>query len=513
MTEAGRPLSGKGQSKYGSSSAKPSRRTSWSATAPGRFPDAEGCEIEDRREEGGSMGFTTREREKQKGLESQDALEQPSRNQEQAAAAGGPVYGRCTAINSQSITVRNLQGENCLPLRSSPASQASASEAGTSAVNAATAPQPVPGDIVVWADGQARVLTPNRSAARSIRWTERTLDPRRLHALMIRSRVEAGIREFFLKRGFLETRTPLLVPCPGMEPHIRPFRTDGNAFLPTSPEFAMKRLLVGGLERIFQLCPAFRAEPFSRTHHPEFLMLEWYRAYAGYEEIMQDTEALFEALAIAVHGKPELSFAGKTISVRTPWPRLPVRALFANWAEIDLAARHSAELLAQDCKRLGLSTSPQDTWDDLYFRIWLNCIEPRLPENQAVFVTRYPASQAALAVVDSDPDGTRWARRFEAYAGGLELANAFEELTDPIEQRRRFEKDMDLRRQVYGPDFPPNPLDEGFLDALTEGMPPAGGIALGVDRLVMLLADEPDIEKTLWLLSHYESAATSPFFN
>ena len=136
-------------------------------------------------------------------------------------------------------------------------------------------------------------------------------------------------------------------------------------------------------------------------------------------------------------------------------------------------------------KRTALSWPIQ--WDDLYFKIWLNLIEPRLPADRAVFVTRYPASQAALSVIDTDPDGSRWAERFEVYAGGLELGNAFEELTDPGEQRRRFIEDMELRSEVYGNDFPVNPLDEEFLDALAEGMPPSGGIAMGVDWLVMLL--------------------------
>lgn len=323
----------------------------------------------------------------------------------------------------------------------------------------------------------------------------------------MRSRVEAGIREFFGARDFLETRTPLLVPSPGMETHIRPFEVrawaksenEPQRFLPTSPEFAMKRLLVGGLERIFQISPAFRDEPRSPHHRPEFTMLEWYRAYAGYEEIMRDTEELVEHLAREICGKPSISFEGREISVAAPWPRLRVRDLFSEHAGVDLVAASTPEALSEECRRLGLNPSPSDTWDDLYFRIWLNVIEPRLPSDRAVLVTRYPASQAALSVIDSDPDGSRWARRFEAYAGGLELGNAFEELTDPVEQRRRFVQDMQARARAYGDEFPPSPIDEGFLAALEEGMPPAGGIAMGVDRLVMLVAGESEIDYTFWL--------------
>ena len=139
-------------------------------------------------------------------------------------------------------------------------------------------------------------------------------------------------------------------------------------------------------------------------------------------------------------------------------------------------------------------------------RKWSNYfIENNLPKDQAVFVYRYPPSQSALSVIDKDSDGSSWARRFEPYAGGLELGNAFEELTDPIEQRKRFVEDMALREKIYGPSFPKNPIDEDFMDALNEGMPPSGGIAVGVDRLVMLFADQNDIDKTLWLQSYIET--------
>jgi lysyl-tRNA synthetase class 2 len=362
------------------------------------------------------------------------------------------------------------------------------------------------GDWVRVEADRLKVLTPNR--ARSLRWSDRVQDPRRKRAADIRTKTETGIREFFGARDFLETRTPLLVPCPGMEPHIRPFRVMSaaqgsahpSAYLPTSPEFAMKRLLAGGLERIFQICSSFRDEPNAVTHLPEFTILEWYRACAGYEDIMRDTEELLESLARKIHGRPELVYQGQRIDVTAPWPRLRVRDLFREHAGIDLVAASDARSLSAHAERLGLGAAlPGETWDDAYFKIWLNLIEPKLPADRAVLVTRYPASQAALSVIDADPDGSRWARRFEAYAGGLELGNAFEELTDPAEQRARFEKDMRLRAEIYGAEFPTNPLDESFLHALAEGIPPSGGIAVGVDRLVMLLADEPDIDYTVWL--------------
>jgi elongation factor P--(R)-beta-lysine ligase len=404
------------------------------------------------------------------------------------------LRGRCVSKEGQAILLRRFTpGSPLAETRLIPISNAS--EIGL-------------GDIIEVQNGRAKILTGNTSGKSGTRWSERTLDPRRLKALKIRQTVESTIREFFIRQDFLETKTPLLVASPGMEPHIRPFQVErpehfgsGMTYLPTSPEFAMKKLLVGGLERIFQICSAFREEPSSVTHSPEFTILEWYRAYAGYEQIMEDTENLFESIALKLFGKHAFSFHGKEISVKTPWPRLKVRDLFLKYTEIDLVKSHHRDALALECKRLGLSTRDGESWDDLYFKIWLNLIEPKISESQAVFVTRYPKSQAALSVVDRDLDGSEWAKRFEVYIAGLELGNAFEELTDPLEQRKRFEKDMDLRQEVYGAGFPKNKIDEEFLGALKEGMPPSGGIAMGVDRMVMLFADEPDIDYTLWLRS------------
>lgn len=318
-------------------------------------------------------------------------------------------------------------------------------------------------------------------------WKERYGDPRRRRGLEIRELVEDGIRAFFRGRAFREVRTPCLVPCPGMEPHIKPFRVGTAGWLQTSPEFAMKELLVGGLERIFQLAPVFRDEPDAPTHRREFTMLEWYRAHAGMDEIAVDTEELVAALAERVHGRPVLSWRGGAIDVAPPWPRLAIKDLFAA-VGVDL----EKDDLAAACAAHGVGGAPDDTWDDRYFRLWLGVVEPRLPADRAVLVTGYPASQAALAVVR---DG--WARRFEAYLGGVELGNAFEELTDPVEQRRRFVADRALYQRVQGEPAPP--LPERFLAALDEGMPPSGGIAVGVDRLAMLVAGEEDIEYVRWM--------------
>lgn len=360
------------------------------------------------------------------------------------------------------------------------------------------------GDWVEIVDDQLRVLARNRTNGR-LRLREQILDPRRRHAVKTRVRVERCIRDFFESRDFLETRTPLLVASPGMETHIRPFelvsrRTNRRSFLPTSPEFALKKLLSAGLPRIFQIAAAFRNEPYSSTHHPEFTLLEWYRAFADMNAIMRDTEELIESIARTLNGAPIVRFNEKWIDVKTPWPRLRIRDLFQKELRIDIGRSDSIEL-ASVCRSKGLTANANEPWDDLYFKLWLNFIEPTLPADRAVFVYGYPQSQAALSVVETHADGTAWARRFEAYAGGIELCNAFEELTDPDEQRRRFIKDMELRRSIYGSEFPENPIDEEFLLALREGLPPSGGNAVGVDRLVMLFSGEQDIERTQWLPS------------
>lgn len=349
------------------------------------------------------------------------------------------------------------------------------------------------------------MLTPKPMSAKT-QFKETISDPRRRHGTTIRLRTEREIRQFFDRRGYLETRTPLIVPSPGMEPHIQPLavhRHVGKAerigFLPTSPEFAMKRLLAGGLERIYQICPAFRDEPDSPEHLVEFTMLEFYRAHATYEDLMNETEELMNALTREILHDEYATFRGQRVSFELPFRRYRTRDLFRDLVSIDLHECSTFERLEAKCRDLRLDTQSSQTWDDLYFLVWLNLIEPKLPLDRAFFVTDYPASQAALSKTSETDDGFRYAKRFEVYAGGLELGNAFEELTDPVEQRSRFSKDMDLREKIYGAFFSRSPVDEDFLRALEEGLPPSSGIAMGVDRLVMLLAGEADIQFTHWL--------------
>lgn len=332
--------------------------------------------------------------------------------------------------------------------------------------------------------------------------------------LRARAEVIRAIRDYFSEQGFIETDTPSLVLSPGMEPHIRPIRVEGGrSFLPTSPEFAMKRLLARGYHKIFQVCKAYRLEPKSATHNPEFTMLEWYRANSGYEAIMDDVEEMFAAIAKRVHGSTRFSteaFGDQDVS--RPWPRLTIEECFRKFEGLELTELQSVEAIARACVEKGYATkealepeslSAPGAWDDFFFRIMMNGVEPALQKlGRPVIVYLYPKSQAALANLHKNSRGHEWAKRFEVYAGGFELGNAFDELVDAAEQRKRFEKDMRLRQEIYGDEFPPNPIDEDFLRDLSK-MPPSGGIAMGVDRIVMYFTGARSIEEILWLPSHF----------
>jgi lysyl-tRNA synthetase class 2 len=274
-----------------------------------------------------------------------------------------------------------------------------------------------------------------------------------------------------------------------MEPHIRPIPVEGRrSFLPTSPEFAMKRLLSQGFSKIFQVCRAYRLEPLSSTHNPEFTILEWYRAQAGWHEIMNDVERLFRSMDRAL---------GTDLVGPGPLPRLSVEECFSRFADRDLVVM----LPADDASDLA-----RERFNDEFFKIFMDEVEPGLRDlGRPVIVHSYPWFQAALSNLYTDHRGLRWAKRFEVYAGGLELGNAFDELTDAAEQRRRFEKDMALRAHLYGAGFPPNPMDEEFLAAVAK-LPPCGGIAMGVDRMVMYFTGAKSIDEVLWLPSHWPEA-------
>lgn len=320
-------------------------------------------------------------------------------------------------------------------------------------------------------------------------WNRETYAARR-QGLLVRARLKAAIRAHFDAAGFLEVETGLVQVSPGNETHLHAFAAQWLApgdvpqqgYLHTSPEFAMKKLLAAGESRIYQFAPVFRAREASRLHAPEFVMLEWYRAGADYTGLMADCAALL-ALAASAGGRDAFQYRGRTCDPRAIPERLSVSEAFRRHAGIDLEpVLEDRDGLARAVTAAGLRIAPDDSWTDLFSRVISERIEPQLGLGRATILDRYPISEAALA--RPCPDDPRFAERFELYACGVELANAFGELTDPVEQRRRFEADMDEKARLYGERYP---LDEDFLAALA-AMPPASGIALGFDRLAMLAA-------------------------
>jgi elongation factor P--(R)-beta-lysine ligase len=338
-------------------------------------------------------------------------------------------------------------------------------------------------------------------------WWQRERFAARLPILEARARIVAAIRHFFAARDFLEVDTPALQVSPGLEPHLMAFSTElvtpeggrRTLHLHTSPEFAMKKLLVAGLPRIFQLAHVFRNGERARTHHPEFTMLEWYRAGAAYRDLMEDCEALLRDV-LAASGNDGFHWAGQRCDPAGGWQYLTVADAFARFCGIDILAtapdplHPSLDLLAAASHDIGVVPHAGDDWEDLFFRLFLERIEPRLGVGTPTILHDYPIALAALS--RAKPEDARLAERFEIYVCGLELANAFGELTDMSVQRGRFAADRARKRALYGYDYP---VDEDFLAALAHGMPESAGIALGVDRLVMLATGASSIEEVLFV--------------
>lgn len=333
-------------------------------------------------------------------------------------------------------------------------------------------------------------------------WTPEIYAARRPF-LDARMAVLRAVRAFFTADCFAEVETPALQVSPGMEPHLLAFATeidepfrDGPRtamYLHTSPEFTMKKLLVAGETRLFQLARCYRNSERSATHHPEFTMLEWYRAGATYRDLMADCEGLLRAVLAAVPGDAFMR-GDRRCDPSAQWEYLTVAEAFDRHAGIDiLAAGDDTDALREEAARIDVWTNENDRWDDVFFRIFLARIEPRLGLGAPTVLYDYPVSMAALS--RAKPEDPRLCERFELYVCGLELANAFSELTDAAEQRRRFEADAEMKRQILGFDYP---ADDDFLAALEHGMPDSAGIALGIDRLVMLATGAAHIEDVLW---------------
>ena len=322
--------------------------------------------------------------------------------------------------------------------------------------------------------------------------------------LIARNRIKAAIRRHFDADGFTEVECAALQISPGNETHLHAFATEqigrngarAELYLHTSPEFASKKLLAAGEQRIFDFARVFRNREHAAVNVPEFTMLEWYRANEPYDAVIADSIKLL-SLAAQAAGTTTLTYRGRSIDAGAHPERLTVAAAFERFAGIRLLETLNTDTadrdaLASQAKRASITIADDDTWSDIFSRILSERVEPNLGVNAPTILDEYPRVEAALARACShDP---RVAERFELYVLGVELANGFGELTDPVEQRKRFEHEMSEKHRIYGERYP---LDEDFLAALAH-MPPASGVALGFDRLAMLASAAPRIEDVLW---------------
>ena len=318
------------------------------------------------------------------------------------------------------------------------------------------------------------------------RWWNPDSFARRRAKLEARARIAAAVRAHFAAEGFLEVETPAIQVSPGLEPHLFAFELQlgdphGGAprtrYLRTSPEFSLKKLLAAGLPRIFELAHSFRNAERSSTHSPEFTMLEWYRADATYEALLRDCEALLRTAAEAAGGEM-LRWRGAVCDPRAAAERLTVA---------DALAKHAGVSLAE------LRRAGREGFEDRFFRVFLEAVEPRLGLGRATLLLDWPIELAALA--RAKPGDSSLAERVELFACGLELANGWSELIDPLEQRRRFEREQAEKARLYGERYP---IDEDFLAALQHGLPECAGMALGFDRLVMCATGAERIEDVLF---------------
>ncbi|MEZ4402185.1 MAG: EF-P lysine aminoacylase EpmA [Kofleriaceae bacterium] len=381
----------------------------------------------------------------------------------------GPIRGRVLAKDGDDALVRTARGD----------------------VRVKHAAGVLPGDLVELA-GAGQPLVRVRKYPRTEyppRGSEvARLGPGRRGNLAARGRMMAALREFFGARDFVEVDTPLVVPSPGLEVHLTAVPA-GNGFLITSPEYQMKRLLAAGMERIYQVCKCFRMGEDGVHHQPEFTMLEWYRAWQDLEAVAQDTEALVAHVARAVNGRPTVQVGERRIDVGAPWLRLTVAEAMYDHAGVAVRGDESVAELTAAVTAAGIAVGTARHWDDVFFTAFVERVEPALAAiDRPILLHDWPAPLAALARRKHGNPAV--AERFEAYLGGVELANAFGELTDPIEQRARFVDDLASRKARGLPQYP---IDEKLLAALGEGLPPCAGIALGVDRLAMLVLGAPTI--------------------
>ncbi len=342
-----------------------------------------------------------------------------------------------------------------------------------------------------------------------IRYRQRYLDlivnEEARRVFVARSHIVAALRRFMDARGFIEVETPVLQPIYGGA-LARPFTTYYNAldqevFLRIADELYLKRLIVGGLDRVYEICKDFRNEGVSSQHNPEFTQLEVYQAYADYTDMMALAEDAFSSVSREVLGTAEITYQGQEIDLSPPWRRLPMRDAILEQTGLDIYEAPTVEALRQQVEEKGLEVDPQPTRGMLVDEIFSEYVEPKLI--QPTFITDFPLEISPFA--KKKPDNPNLVERFEFFIGGLEMGNAFSELNDPVDQRERFLEQM---RQREAGDEEAHPMDEDYVRALEYGMPPTGGMGWGIDRMVMLLTDQSSIREVI-LFPHLRTKDTT----
>lgn len=309
-----------------------------------------------------------------------------------------------------------------------------------------------------------------------------------------RSRLITAIRRFLDERGFLEVETPVLQPIYGGAA-ARPFTTYHNAlgqtfYLRIADELYLKRLIIGGFDRVYEIGHNFRNEGISTQHNPEFTVIELYQAYADYTDMMRLVETLYAELARQVLGQETITYQGQEICLTPPWRRVSMRDAILEASGVDIEAHRDQPTLREAAKSQGIELPPQPSWGKAVEKLFELCVEPELI--QPTFITDYPVEISPLA--KKKPDAPHLVERFEFFIGALECGNAFTELNDPLDQRARFEEQA---QYAADGDAEAHPLDEDFLTALEHGMPPTGGLGFGIDRLVMLFTDQASIREVI----------------
>ncbi len=330
-----------------------------------------------------------------------------------------------------------------------------------------------------------------------LRYRQRYVDlisnPETRKTFRLRSKVITAIRQFLNQRGFLEVETPVLQPSAGgalARPFITHHHTLGQDFyLRIAPELHLKRLIIGGFDKVYELGRIFRNEGISTKHNPEFTMLESYEAYADYNDVMTMLEELIFAITKQVKGTHEIHYDNHTVNLQPPWTRLGLREAIMKFSGIDYMQYTSKDLLSTQMQEIGLEVDPSKNWAHLVDDLLSTFVEPKLI--QPTFLVDYPVAMSPLA--KTKPSDDHSVERFEAFIGGMEIANAFTELNDPLEQRERF-----IKQQVeYHSNVENTKVDEGYLVALEHGMPPTGGLGIGIDRVVMLLTNQTSIREVI----------------